>query len=208
MNQILTINKCDCNKYKKAKKYLHLFLFSSSTGILLLFILLYRFFWLINHEKTTQLIKNKYNILNLYSSNANYTSLKLSNNINIIGSIEIPKINISYPIIENTNEELLKLSVCRFNGPLPNRIGNLCLAGHNYKNNSMFSNLVELKIGDSFFITDLNNTKLEYLVYNRFVVKENNLSCTKNSNNVEVTLITCNTLNNSERIVVKAKMKG
>ena len=43
----------------------------------------------------------------------------------------------------------------------------------------MFSNLGELKIGDSFFITDLNNTKLEYLVYNRFVVKETNLSCTK-----------------------------
>ena len=91
---------------------------------------------------------------------------------------------------------------------MPNKIGNLCIAGHNYKSSSMFSKLHKLNIGDSIFITDLNNVRLEYVVYDKFKVKQNNLECTKSSNNVEVTLITCNDNNNKERVVIKAKMKG
>lgn len=102
----------------------------------------------------------------------------------------------------------MKVSVCRFSGPLPNRIGNMCIAGHNYNNTLMFSKLSKLNIGDSIYITDLNNSRLEYIIYSKFKVKQNNLNCTEDTNNVEITLITCNESNNSERIVVKAKVKG
>ena len=49
-------------------------------------------------------------------------------------------------VISKTNDELLKLSICRYYGPMPNEIGNLCIAGHNYKNNLMFSKLNKLNI--------------------------------------------------------------
>lgn len=207
MNQILVVNfKSKNTKYKNL--YLFIFNISICISIIIIINLFCSHLMKINSLKISSLLKNKYNISTLYSSNNNFTSLKLYDDIYTIGSIKIPKINVEYPIIETTNNVFLKISVCKFVGPLPNRIGNLCIAGHNYKNNSMFSNLNKLNIGDSIFITDLNNTKLEYIVYAKFKVSENNLDCTKNCDNVEITLITCNSGNNSERIIVKAKMKG
>ena len=221
MNQILITKTTDTNYYnylynsndftlkklKNAKKYFIIFLFSIIVCIIILFYFLYLWFLKLNTQNKTSLVKERYNINTLYSTNTNYNVLKLSNDISIIGLIDIPKINVSYPILSNSSENLLKISVCRFSGPLPNRIGNLCIAGHNYNNTLMFSKLNELNIGDSIYITDLNNTKLEYIIYNKFKVKENNLNCTKNSNFVELTLITCNNHNNKERIVLKAKVK-
>jgi len=207
MNQILVINLNNKNnKYKKF--YLFLFYISVSISMVLIINIFSSHLIKINSTKIAGILKSRYNISTLYSSNNVSTSLKLYDNIYTIGLIEIPKISVKYPIIETTNNDLLKISVCKFVGPLPNRIGNLCIAGHNYKNKSMFSNLNKLNIGDSIFITDLNNTKLEYIVYNKFIVNETNLNCTKNCDNVEITLITCNGNNNSERIIVKAKMKG
>ena len=218
MNQILiTNNNCyqnkipiniNTNKTKYNKKYFFIFLFSIIVSIVILFYLSFSYFFKIRRQKETNLLKDKYIVTTLYNTNNNYTAFKLSENISIIGLIDIPKLNISYPILSNSTEELLKISVCRFSGPFPNRIGNLCIAGHNYNNTLMFSKLNLLDIGDSIFITDLNNSRLEYIVYKKLKVDENNLDCTKNTNDVEVTLITCNDNNNSQRIVIKAKMKG
>lgn len=203
-NSNYLINK----KIENKKKYLIIFLISIIICIIILIYFIFSFFKKINEKKQTNTLKEKYNINSLYSTNNGYSTLKLSNDISIIGLIEIPKINISYPILSNSNENLLKISVCRFSGPLPNRIGNMCIAGHNYNNTLMFSKLNKLNIGDSIYISDLSNTKLEYVIYNKFRVKQNNLNCTENTNKVEITLITCNEGNNSERIVVKAKVKG
>lgn len=216
MNQILLTKE---NRYfyesttflnkKLKKKYLFIFFISIIFCIIILFYLLYSYFSKLNDRKKTNIIKEKYKVSTLYSTtnNNNYNAIKLSDNISIIGLIEIPSINISYPILANSNKNLLKISVCRFSGPLPNRTGNLCIAGHNYKNSMMFSKLYQLNTSESIFITDLNNVKLEYIIYDKFKVKENNLSCISNSNNLEITLITCNDNNNSERIVIKAKVK-
>lgn len=222
MNQILITETENTNYYKylyntrlfndkknkKQKKYFTIFIFSIIICSIIIFYFLFSFLKRLNDQNKTNLLREKYNINTLYSSNNNYTSLKLSNDISIIGLIDIPKLDISYPILSETNDDLLKISVCRFSGPLPNRIGNLCIAGHNYNNNLLFSNLNKLNIGDYIYITDLNNTKLEYVIYNKFKVNESNLNCAKNSKNIEITLITCNHHNNTERIVIKAKMKG
>lgn len=222
MNQILITKNNDINydaflynsnylinkKIENRKKYLVIFLLSIIICIIILIYFIFSFFKKINEQNQTNILKEKYNINSLYSTTNEYSALKLSNDISIIGLIEIPKLNISYPILSNSNENLLKISVCRFSGPLPNRVGNLCIAGHNYNNTLMFSKLNKLNIGDSIYISDLNNIKLEYVIYNKFRVKQNNLNCTENTNDVEITLITCNENNNSERIVVKAKVKG
>ena len=48
---------------------------------------------------------------------------------------------------------------------MPNHNGNLCIAGHNYKNSLMFSKIEELKINDSIYISDLNKNRIEYIIY-------------------------------------------
>lgn len=214
MNQILVtddnyifLTDTTISKKKIKKKYLFVFFISTSICIILIFYLFYSYFSKLEQRKQTNILKDKYNITTLYAPNQQYNTLKLSNDLSIIGLIEIPAINISYPILENSNENLLKISVCRFAGPLPNRTGNLCIAGHNYKNNLMFSKLYKLNINDSIYITDLNNTKLEYIIYEKFKVKQNNLACTANTSDTQITLVTCNEQNNKERIIIKAKVK-
>lgn len=64
----------------------------------------------------------------------------------IIGIVEIPKINVKYPIIAETTDALLKVSVCKFWGPEANEVGNLCLVGHNYKNSKFFSKVPKLSV--------------------------------------------------------------
>lgn len=216
MNQILVTNNnyyenkipININNNKYNKKYFFVFSISIIVSIAITFYLLFSYFFKIKRQKETNLLKDRYIVTTLYNTNNTYTAFKLSDNISIIGLIDIPKLNISYPILSNSTEDLLKISVCRFSGPLPNRIGNLCIAGHNYNNTLMFSKLNLLDIGDSIFITDLNNSRLEYIVYKKLKVNENNVDCIKSTNDIEVTLITCNDNNNSQRIVIKAKMKG
>lgn len=192
---------------KTRKKYLFTFFLSIIIGIILMTYLLFSYFLkLIQLEKTNRL-KEEYQLIRLYSTNQPKDVLPLSQDIAIIGLIEIPAIHISYPILSNSSENLLKISVCRFAGPLPNRDGNLCIAGHNYKNSMMFSKLHQLKRNDSIYITDLNNVRLEYKVYDILKVKENNLDCTTNTPDKQLTLITCDRHNNKERTVVKAKVK-
>lgn len=72
----------------------------------------------------------------------------------------------------------------------------------------MFSKIDTLNINDSIYISDLNKNKLEYIVYDKYTIYEDDLNCTQDTNNIEVTLITCNKNNNKKRVVVKAKVKG
>lgn len=90
---------------------------------------------------------------------------------------------------------------------MPNHNGNLCIAGHNYKNSMMFSKIDELNINDSIYISDLTKNKLEYIIYDKYTTEENDLTCTQETNNIEITLVTCNKNNNNKRVVIKAKVK-
>ena len=72
-----------------------------------------------------------------------------------IGVIEIPKINLSYGILNKTTDEILKLSPTKFWGPDPNKIGNLCVVGHNYRNSKFFSKVPTLVNGDIIKVTDV-----------------------------------------------------
>lgn len=123
-----------------------------------------------------------------------------------IGVINIPKLNINYPILSATSVELLKISPCRFWGPDPNEVGNLCIVAHNYRNSKFFSKLSTLENGDIVEITDLLEKTLTYKVYDKFVVDPENLDCTSQRTNghKEITLITC-TQDSKHRTIVKAR---
>lgn len=117
-----------------------------------------------------------------------------------IGVINIPSINVNYPILSTYTDELLKIAPCRFHGPNPNEVGNLCIAGHNYKNSKFFSKVPNLQLGDKIEITDLSGRMLTYTVYDKFIVNPDELECTSQltNENKEITLITCTMITNKD----------
>ena len=134
-----------------------------------------------------------------------YTDLN-GNEYDTIGTICIPSIDVEYPILSETTTALLKIAPCKFWGPEPNEVGNLCIAGHNYKTDQFFSNVPDLVIGDVIEITDLSGRTLKYSVYDKYTVVPEDTSCTTQETDGKkiVTLITC-TDDNAKRVIVQAK---
>ena len=203
MNQILKLKN-----FTKIIKKLKIQLFISLTATILFCIYgLYSYSLKLQKENLSNLLLNNFNIEQLYSKNQNYTLLELNNKDKyfIIGVVEIPKINIKYPIISDANDELLKISACRFYGPTPNKIGNLCIAAHNYDDNRFFSNLYQLNIGDSINIYDTSKALVSYYIYDKYEIPKDDTSCTNQNTNGkrEITLLTCNNINKN-KLIVKA----
>lgn len=129
-----------------------------------------------------------------------------------IATINIPKINVTYPIIDGPTrsaeetEDLLKISPTKFWGPNPNEVGNFCVVGHNYRNTRFFSKVPTLVEGDTIEITDLSGKLIKYKVYTKYQVDPTDVNCTTQLTNGrrEVTLITC-TDDSKYRVVVKAR---
>ena len=128
------------------------------------------------------------------------------NEYDTIGTISIPSINVEYPILSETTTALLKIAPCKFWGPEPNEVGNLCIAGHNYRSDKFFSNVPDLVVGDTIEITDLSGRTLKYSVYDKYTVVPEDTSCTSQETDGKkiVTLITC-TDDNEKRVIVQAK---
>lgn len=128
-----------------------------------------------------------------------------------VGIVNIPSLGIKYPILAESSEKLLKVSVTKYWGSNPNEVGNLCITGHNYKNSKFFGKLENIKIGDIVEITDLNGKTLNYKVYATDIVDPEDTSCTSQltNGNIEVTLITCHyqpgDTKATKRFVVKAR---
>ena len=122
-----------------------------------------------------------------------------------IAIINIPSINLTYPILSTYNDELLKKSPCKYWGCDPNEVGNFCIVAHNYRNTMFFSKVPTLSNGDIIEITDLSGQTLKYVIYDKYVVSENDKSCSsqKTDGRKEITLITC-TDDSKNRVIVKA----
>jgi len=123
-----------------------------------------------------------------------------------IGIVNIPSINVNYPILSTYSDALLKIAPCKFHGPNPNEVGNLCIAGHNYRNSKFFSKVPKLENGDIIEITDLGGNTVTYAVYDKFIVNPDELECTSQltGGRREITLITC-TDDNKQRYIIKAR---
>lgn len=122
-----------------------------------------------------------------------------------VATISIPSINVNYPVLSETTNELLKVSPCKFWGPEPNEVGNFCIVGHNYRNSKFFSKVPSLETGAIIKLTDMSGRTLSYKVYDKYTVDPTNVKCTSQLTNgkKEVTLITC-TNDSKQRVVVKA----
>lgn len=121
MNQILYM--------KKSNKTLRKFRFQLFLSLLFIVLFsIYGIYFFINVRKKENISKdllNSFNIQRLYSqNNEDYIVVEMNKDERyfVIGIIEIPKINIRYPILSEVNDDFLKISTCRFYGPYPNKV--------------------------------------------------------------------------------------
>ena len=135
--------------------------------------------------------------------------MKTYKGFNAIGTIEIPKTGVSYPILQDppTPKKLETAIVALYpQDAILNTVGNVVLVGHNYRNGQFFSNNKKLTNGDRIYITDLYGKKVTYIVYN---VYQTNVNDTESYNRdtdgkMEITLSTCTDASNDQRIIVLA----
>ena len=206
MNQILITKKYIYKSRKKRIRFKLQFYISA-----IIFIILTTVFSTLtyskskNEEISKELLDSFSN--SLYANYQNDIISKVNNNSFVIGIIEIEKIKLNYPILSTQSKELLEISPCRFAGPLPNNVGNLCIAGHNYADKRFFGRLKELSLNDKISIYDLSGKKLDYIIYEKREILSTDLSCTsqETNGNIIVTLITCNNIS-GKRLQIKAKV--
>lgn len=130
----------------------------------------------------------------------------------IIATVEIPKINLIYTVLQGETgsleetDALLKMSPVKYHGYDPNEVGNFCIVGHNYRNTRFFSKVPTLVIGDQIKLTDLTGRTLTYEVFDKHSVDPDDIRDTTQLTGGKkmVTLITC-TDDSKERVIVKAK---
>ena len=124
----------------------------------------------------------------------------------VIGVIKIPKIDIEYPILIESNDETLKKSITRVGNGNVNEVGNLNLAGHNYLNGSFFGKINKLKQGDEIIILDLHGKEVKYEVFDKYITGPDDVTALDGieKDKREVTLITCKN-GRSNRLIIKAR---
>ncbi len=125
-----------------------------------------------------------------------------------LGSIEIPKTGVKYPILEKVTKRSLETSVAVVwpeNAEL-NKPGNVVIVGHNYRNGVFFSNNKKLSKGDKIYITDLNKKRIAYTIYNIFETSDTDTKFyNRNTDGKrEITLSTC-TDDSTARLIIEAR---
>lgn len=84
----------------------------------------------------------------------------------MLGKIEIPKIELNYPVLDRASDASMDVAPGVMYGPGLNEVGNTVIAAHNYRNKTFFSRLKELKDKDPVYITDNTGRRLKYTIYN------------------------------------------
>ncbi len=155
-------------------------------------------------EDNAETQKNKQSTTNEQNVEKEYIETEFKG-YKVCAKLNIPIINLETYVLEEYSKQALLTSVTKFYGGEPNKVGNFCIAGHNYGSTNMFQNIKKLKVKDEIFLTDTNGNKFKYLIYDMYTVLPNETRCLsqKTDGNTELTLITC-TPDSERRIIVKA----
>lgn len=137
------------------------------------------------------------------SSNDNKNTYK---GFTMVGTIEIPSINLKYPVLEDASKSAMEVAVGIYDGPGLNKVGNTTIAGHNYRNGTFFSNNKKLENNDKIYITDISGQKITYIIYKIYTTSpEDSEYLGRNTNGKrELSLTTC-TDDSQSRLIIWAK---
>lgn len=143
-------------------------------------------------EKTEVIINDTENTENTEQAETNIvTKEELKLNDNLIGILEIPKLNIKAPVKEGTTQSILKYSVGHFSNS-SNWNGNIALASHNRGDYvaHYFSNIHELVVGDEIIYKTKFGERRYEVVENK-KIDSRDWSVISQTTQNKVTLITC-----------------
>lgn len=180
--------------------------------IIILFVLLFIVVTLISIHYFGMQVKEKEQLQkaqNIINNNQNntieiVTKEELELNDNIIGILEIPKIELTAPIQEGTSEEVLNQAIGHFSESAFWN-GNVAFANHNRsKYVQYFEKINQLQLGDEIIYKTRLGTRT-YAVYESVVIESTDWSVIANTEDNIVTLITCIENNPDARLCVKAK---
>lgn len=126
---------------------------------------------------------------------------------NIVGILNIPKIDLEVVVKTGTGKEILKSSVGHFEGSvMPGEEGNFAIAGHrNYTSNKFLSDLDKLEKNDEIKVESKGKT-YRYKVSSIEVVEPEEVSVIDSTEKKEITLVTCTPkFIGSHRLIVKGE---
>ena len=124
----------------------------------------------------------------------------------VIGAIQIPKINVKYPIVDDTSVGAMEKAIVFLYGPGLNQVGNSVIIGHNYRNGGFFGNNKKLVEGDKIYITDALGNKLEYTITKKYITSDVDFDYASRDTKGkrEISLSTC-TNDPAKRLVIWAR---
>ena len=128
------------------------------------------------------------------------------NGFNVVGTIEIPKLDLRYPVYDVATISSMEHSVGIIHGPGLNKPGNTVIMGHNYRNGTLFSDNKYLSVGDIIYITDTYGQTLQYNIYNVYTTSTSDFDYAIRETNgqKEITLASC-TDDSSSRLIIWAR---
>ena len=160
--------------------------------------------------KKAEMGNSTLNAINMTNNNNNK---KYMEDYEILGTIEIPKVNLKCAILNEVTPRSIQIAVGQIytaNGL--NKPGNTVIYGHNYRNNLFFSRNDELNNGDKIYILNQEGTKLTYEIYNIFIATSTDTSFYIRSSEdtggkAEITLSTCtdDASTTDRRLIVQAR---
>ena len=124
-----------------------------------------------------------------------------------IGTLYIPKTKLNTSVYCNSSVSQMEKMPCFLytNGGI-NKKGITLIVGHNRRNWKIFSNNKKIEQGDVFYFTDLEGKKLKYIVYSKFITKENDTAFLNGDFDVPTIALSCCTdASDDNRIIILGK---
>lgn len=122
--------------------------------------------------------------------------------------VEIADLDIKAPVLEGTDNDILRKAAGHFNGTGEFGNGNYCIAAHSstlYK--EYFNNLKNIETGMIITLYDKEKQKYSYTVTENYIVEPNDTWVLDDFGDNRITLITC-TDDGTQRLVVVGTYKS
>jgi sortase A len=160
--------------------------------------------------KKNQNKKGNYDFSNVKDLNLQTVAKNRANkqNVNIIGTIAIPDIDMSIPIAKGVDNNTLALAAGTMREDQQMGKGNYALAGHNMAHGSkiLFSPLYyHAKVGQKVYLTDLNKV-YTYKITERKFINADRVDVVNDTKDPIITLITCDATGD-RRLMIRGKLQ-
>ena len=119
-----------------------------------------------------------------------------------IGVLQIPKLDLEFPVMSDWSYPKLKLAPCRYEGSIYR--GDMVILGHNYTNH--FRRFNELETGDLVIFTDMDSNVFRYEVTSNEILRQNEGERLLEEGEWDLTMFTCVRGQRQKRITIRCSL--